>query len=84
MRVTAAAFTAAQLEAARCRADTGGTESLRQLMDDAVTFIEPLIVALRAPTDPGLADDDEPGGSVDVRLAHAAPLGLAEVVGTRP
>ena len=41
-----AAFTAAQLEAARCWADTGGTESLGQLMDDAVTFIEPLIAAL--------------------------------------
>jgi AcrR family transcriptional regulator len=46
LRVTAAAFTAAQLEAARCWADTGGTESLGQLMDDAVTFIEPLIASL--------------------------------------
>ena len=46
LRVTAAAFTAAQLEAARRWADTGGTESLGQLMDDAVTFIEPLIAAL--------------------------------------
>jgi AcrR family transcriptional regulator len=46
LRVTVAAFTAAQLEAARCWADTGGTESLGQLMDDAVTFLEPLIAAL--------------------------------------
>ena len=46
LRVTAAAFTAAQLEAARRWADTGGTASLGGLMDDAVTFIEPLIAAL--------------------------------------
>jgi hypothetical protein len=37
-----AAFTAAQLEAARCWADAGGAEPLGRLLDDAVTLIEPL------------------------------------------
>ena len=46
LRVTAAAFTAAQLEAARYWADAGGAESLGRLMDDAVTLVEPLIAAL--------------------------------------
>jgi len=46
LRVTTAAFTAAQLEAARCWADADGAGSLGQLMDDAVTFVEPLIAAL--------------------------------------
>ena len=46
LRVTTAAFTASQLEAARCWADDDGAESLGQLMDDAVTLIEPLIAAL--------------------------------------
>jgi hypothetical protein len=44
--VTTAAFTAAQLEAARCWADADGSGSLAQLMDDAVTMVEPLIAAL--------------------------------------
>jgi AcrR family transcriptional regulator len=46
LRVTTAAFTAAQLEAARCWADADAAESLGRLMDDAVTLIEPLIAAL--------------------------------------
>lgn len=46
LRVTTAAFVAAQLEAARCWADADGAESLGQLMDDAVTLVEPLIAAL--------------------------------------
>jgi transcriptional regulator MftR-like protein len=46
LRVTTAAFVAAQLEAARYWADTEGAESLAQLMDDAVTLVEPLIAAL--------------------------------------
>jgi MftR C-terminal domain len=46
LRVTTAAFVAAQLEAARCWADADGEESLARLMDDAVTLIEPLIAAL--------------------------------------
>jgi AcrR family transcriptional regulator len=46
LRVTASAFTAAQFEAGRYWADTGARESLGQLMDDAVTFVEPLIAAL--------------------------------------
>lgn len=46
LRVTTAAFTAAQLEAARCWADADGAGSLGQLMDDAVTMVEPLIAAL--------------------------------------
>lgn len=46
LRVTTAAFTAAQLEAARYWADADGTDSLAQLMDDAVTLVEPLIAAL--------------------------------------
>ena len=46
LRVTTAAFTAAQLEAARCWADADGEESLGRLMDDAVTLVEPLIAAL--------------------------------------
>jgi MftR C-terminal domain len=46
LRVTTAAFLAAQLEAARYWADTDGAESLGQLMDDAVTLVEPLIAAL--------------------------------------
>ena len=46
LRVTTAAFTAAQLEAARCWADADGAESLGRLMDDAVTLVEPLIAAL--------------------------------------
>jgi AcrR family transcriptional regulator len=46
LRVTTAAFIAAQLEAARCWADADGAESLAQLMDDAVTLVEPLIAAL--------------------------------------
>jgi AcrR family transcriptional regulator len=46
LRVTTAAFTAAQLEAARCWADADGAVSLSQLMDDAVTMVEPLIAAL--------------------------------------
>ena len=46
LRVTTAAFAAAQLEAARCWADADGAESLRRLMDDAVTLLEPLIAAL--------------------------------------
>ena len=36
LRVTAAAFTAAQLEAARCWADADGAASLGQLMDAAL------------------------------------------------
>jgi AcrR family transcriptional regulator len=46
LRVTTAAFTAAQLEAARYWADADGGESLARLMDDAVTLVEPLIAAL--------------------------------------
>ena len=46
LRVTTAAFTAAQLEAARCWADADGAQSLGQLIDDAVTLIEPFIAAL--------------------------------------
>ena len=46
LRVTTAAFIAAQLEAARYWADGGGAESLARLLDDAVTLIEPLIAAL--------------------------------------
>jgi AcrR family transcriptional regulator len=46
LRVTTAAFAAAQLEAARYWADAGGAESLGRLMDDAVTLVEPLIAAL--------------------------------------
>jgi AcrR family transcriptional regulator len=46
LRVTTAAFIAAQLEAARCWADTDGTGSLVKMMDDAVTLVEPLIAAL--------------------------------------
>jgi AcrR family transcriptional regulator len=46
LRLTTAVFIAAQLEAARCWADADGTESLVQLMDDAVTIVEPLIAAL--------------------------------------
>jgi len=46
LRVTTAAFVAAQKEAARCWADADGAESLDQLMDDALTLIEPLIAAL--------------------------------------
>ena len=46
LRVTTAAFTAAQLEAARCWADADGADSLGRLMDDAVTLVEPLIAAL--------------------------------------
>ena len=46
LRVTTAAFVAAQLEAARCWADADGAESLGQLMDDAVTLVEPLVAAL--------------------------------------
>jgi AcrR family transcriptional regulator len=46
LRVTTAAFVAAQLEAARCWADADGAESLGRLMDDAVTLVEPLIAAL--------------------------------------
>jgi hypothetical protein len=46
LRVTTAAFTAAQLEAARCWADADGAESVGRLMDDAVTLVEPLIAAL--------------------------------------
>jgi|SRR5215217_2102232 len=45
LRVTTAAFTAAQLEAARCWADADGAESLGRLMDEAVTLIEPIIAA---------------------------------------
>ena len=46
LRVTTAAFIAAQLEAARCWADAGGAEPLGRLLDDAVTLVEPLIAAL--------------------------------------
>lgn len=46
LRVTTAAFTAAQLEAARCWADADGAQPLGQLMDDAVTLIGPLTAAL--------------------------------------
>jgi AcrR family transcriptional regulator len=46
LRVTTAAFVAAQLEAARCWGDADGKESLARLLDDAVTLIEPLIAAL--------------------------------------
>ena len=46
LRVTTAAFIAAQLEAARYWADGGGAESLARLLDDAVTVVEPLIAAL--------------------------------------
>jgi len=46
LRVTTAAFAAAQLEAARCWADADGADSLGRLMDDAVTLVEPLIAAL--------------------------------------
>ena len=46
LRVTTAAFIAAQLEAARCWADADGAEPLSRLLDDAVTLIEPLIAAL--------------------------------------
>ena len=46
LRVTTAAFAAAQLEAARCWADTDGADSLARLMDDAVILVEPLIAAL--------------------------------------
>ena len=46
LRVTTAAFIAAQLEAARYWADADGVESVAQLMDDAVTLVEPLIAAL--------------------------------------
>jgi AcrR family transcriptional regulator len=46
LRVTTAAFVAAQLEAARCWADADGADSLGRLMDDAVTLVEPLIAAL--------------------------------------
>ena len=46
LRITTAAFIAAQLEAARCWADADGAEPLGRLMDDAVTLIEPLIAAL--------------------------------------
>jgi AcrR family transcriptional regulator len=46
LRVTTAAFAAAQLEAARYWADADGAESLGRLMDDAVTLVEPLIAAL--------------------------------------
>ena len=46
LRITTAAFVAAQLEAARCWADADGAESLGQLMDDAVTLVESLIAAL--------------------------------------
>jgi len=46
LRVTTAAFTAAQLEAARYWGDADGAGSVAQLMDDAVTLVEPLIAAL--------------------------------------
>jgi AcrR family transcriptional regulator len=46
LRITTAAFIAAQLEAARCWADADGAEPLSRLLDDAVTLIEPLIAAL--------------------------------------
>ena len=46
LRITAAAFAAAQLEAGRIWADTDGTKSLSKLMNDAVTYVEPLIAAL--------------------------------------
>jgi hypothetical protein len=46
LRITTAAFIAAQLEAARCWADADGAEPLGRLLDDAVTLIEPLIAAL--------------------------------------
>jgi transcriptional regulator MftR-like protein len=46
LRLTTAAFAAALLEAARYWADTDAVESIRQLMDDAVTLVEPLISAL--------------------------------------
>jgi AcrR family transcriptional regulator len=46
LRVTTAAFVAAQLEAARCWADADGAQPLGRLMDDAVTLTEPLIAAL--------------------------------------
>jgi AcrR family transcriptional regulator len=46
LRVTTAAFVAAQLEAARCWGDAGGSPSLATLLDEAVTLVEPLIDAL--------------------------------------
>jgi len=46
LRVTTAAFVAAQLEAARYWADDDGAEPLSQMMDDAVTLVEPLITGL--------------------------------------
>lgn len=46
LRVTTAAFVAAQLETARCWADGNGTASMGQMMDDAVTIVEPLIASL--------------------------------------
>jgi AcrR family transcriptional regulator len=46
LRVTTAAFTAAQLEAARCWADADGAASLGRVLDDTVTLVEPLIAAL--------------------------------------
>jgi AcrR family transcriptional regulator len=46
LRMTTAAFAAAQVEAARIWADDEGAGSLAQLMDDAVTLVEPLIAAL--------------------------------------
>lgn len=46
LRVTAAALTAAQLEAVHAWGDADGATSLRELMDEAVTVLEPLLVAL--------------------------------------
>ena len=46
LRVTTAAFAAGQLEAARYWGDANGTQSLAQLMDEALTLVEPLIVGL--------------------------------------
>jgi AcrR family transcriptional regulator len=46
LRITTAAFSAAQLEAARYWADAHGAQSLGQLQDDAVTLVEPLLIAL--------------------------------------
>lgn len=46
LRVTTAAFAAGQLEAVRYWADADGAESLVQLMDEALSLVEPLIAAL--------------------------------------
>jgi AcrR family transcriptional regulator len=46
LRVTTAAFAAALFEAAECWSETEGAAPLGQLVDDAITLIEPLIAAL--------------------------------------